>query len=74
MPKTLHIFDREAWERHQVSADVTGDNLAFSILRDGERVYFEIQGDHGPRDYDAYGFRLGWTHPDDLTPDYVPYK
>jgi len=74
MPKTLHIFDRAAWERQQVSADVNGDNVAWSIVRNGAREYFESWGEHGPHDFDTYGFRVQWTHADDLTPEHQVCK
>jgi hypothetical protein len=52
------ITNQELYNALNVSVDLCGDSVAVTFTRDGERGYIESWGDHGPNDFNEFGFQI----------------
>lgn len=52
------ITNSELYTAQQVSVDISGDSVAVHYTRNGERRYAESWGEHGPNDFNEFGFQI----------------
>jgi len=54
------IINQELYNALNVSVDICGDSVAVSYTRNGERGYTESWGEHGPNDFNEFGFQIAY--------------
>lgn len=54
----MEIFDRELFDSRRTTVNIDGTNVHVTWVQDDQLCSLEAWGDHGPNDFDDYGFRL----------------
>lgn len=54
----MTIFDRELFDSRRTKVDINGDNVHVTWEQDETLCSLEAWGDHGPNDFDDFGFRI----------------
>ena len=52
------ITNYELYRAQQVFVDICGDSVAVHFIRNGERGCIESWGEHGPNDFNEFGFQI----------------
>lgn len=55
---TYQVTNQELFNALNVSVDICGDSVAITFTRDAERGYIESWGEHGPNDFNEFGFQI----------------
>lgn len=60
MKRIIAIHDQQRYDAAGIQiASIEGDHVLITFSDGG---YIESWGEHGPRDFDQYGFRLVWPN------------
>lgn len=52
------VINQQLFSALNVSVDIVGDNVAVAYTRNGNRCYHESWGEHGPNDFNEFGFQI----------------
>ena len=52
------ITNQQLFNELNVLVDIVGDSVAVSYTRNGQRCYTESWGEHGPNEFNEFGFQI----------------
>lgn len=64
MTHTIHyfeIFDQELFDARRTRVDITVDTVSITWYEDEQLCSLESWGEHGPSDFNDWGFRIKYT-------------